>query len=154
RLESPRVVLVTDLGVVPEAELLARIARAAALPAASRARLAVQVRDVELPGRARLALARRLREATRAIGAALLVNDRLALPLAVGADGVHLRASSVSVRDARALVGDAFVTRACHGLDDVLAAAADGADGALLSPIFASPGKGAPIGLAALGVAR
>jgi thiamine-phosphate pyrophosphorylase len=88
------------------------------------------------------------------LGAQLLVNDRLDLAAQLGADGVHLGRRSISVGDARRLVGTAFVTRACHDLDDVLAAANEGADGALYSPIFASPGKGAPLGLTALAGAR
>ncbi len=153
-LEAPRVVLVTDLGVVPEDVLVARIRDAGALAPELRARLAVQLREPDLEGRAKAELGARLREATATIGAKLVVNDRLDLAVALGANGVHLGRRSVSVGDARRLVGSRFVTRACHDLDDVLKAAGDGADGGLLSPIFSSPGKGAPLGLEALAGAR
>jgi thiamine-phosphate pyrophosphorylase len=39
---------------------------------------------------------------------------------------------------------------ACHAVSEVARAAAEGADAAVLSPIFPSPGKGPPLGLEAL----
>jgi len=154
-MRSPRVVLVTAASVIPERVLFARLRAAAALPAAARAALAVQLRDPELPGRALCALGEALRRETRALGASLVINDRLDLALALEADGVHLGRRSVRVADARALVGErAWVSVACHAVDEVLAAADAGASAAVLSPIFASPGKGAPLGLEALAQAR
>jgi len=151
----PRVLQITASAVVPEPLLLARIAALAALPADARARFAVQLRDPELPPRALLALGARLREATRAVGAALIVNDRVDLALALGADGVHLGRRSMAIADARALLpAGAWVSVACHAVEEVARAAAEGADAALLSPVFDSPGKGPPLGLDALRAAR
>lgn len=154
-MRAPLFTLITATSAVPEPDLLARLAGLAALPPEVRARVAVQLRDPELPPRALLALGRRLREATAAMGAALLVNDRLDLALLLGADGVHLGRRSVALADARALLGDAvFVSVACHDLADVDRAAAAGADAVVLSPIFASPAKGPPLGPGALRAAR
>lgn len=154
-MEPPRVILISATEVVPAPALLARVRAAAALPLPARRRLAVMLRDPALSGRALAALGAALREATAAIGAALLVNDRLDLALALGADGAHLGRLSVSLGDARALLGPAaFLSRACHAVDEVVEAAAEGADAAVLSPIFASPGKGPPLGLGALEAAR
>jgi thiamine-phosphate pyrophosphorylase len=151
----PRVLQITDCAVLAEAALFARIDALAALPATVRARFAVQLRDPQLSGRALLDLGARLRSATRALGAALVVNDRLDLALALGADGVHLGRRSVAVADARQLLGNgAWISVACHGIGDVVQAALDGADAAVLSPIFPSPGKGAPLGPDALTSAR
>jgi thiamine-phosphate pyrophosphorylase len=150
----PRVVQITAASVLPEPALFARLDRVAALPEAARRALAVQLRDPEMDGHARLQLGRALRDRTRAIGAALVVNDRLDLALALGADGVHLGGRSVSVADARSLLPAAWISVACHSIAEVVRAAGEGADAALLSPIFASPGKGAPIGVAALATAR
>ncbi len=150
----PRVLQITAADVLPEAELWARLAALARLPAPARSGLAVQLRDPQLPTRELLALGTRLREVTRALGASLVVNDRLDLALALGADGVHLGRRSVSVQDARALLPHAWIAVACHAVADVVAAAAGGADAAVLSPIFASPGKGTPLGPAALSAAR
>jgi thiamine-phosphate pyrophosphorylase len=154
-MRAPLVTLITAAEVMPEADLFARLAALAALPPALRGRFAVQLRDPQLPASALHALGRRLREATAALGAPLFVNDRLDLAVLLGAEGVHLGGRSVSIEDARAFLGpDAFVSVACHSPGDVARAAAAGADAALLSPIFATPGKGRPIGLTALREAR
>jgi thiamine-phosphate pyrophosphorylase len=151
----PRVVQITEASVLPEPVLFARLSALAALPEAARRRYAVQLRDPGLPARELLALGLRLREATRAAGAALIVNDRLDLAIALGAEGVHLGRRSVTVADARALLPEGtWVSVACHAPAEVARAADEGADAALLSPIFASPGKGPPIGVEALREAR
>lgn len=152
---SPRVVQITDSSALPEAELFARLRAVAPLPPAARARFAVQLRDPGLSSRALADLGLRLCAAIRPLGTALIVNDRLDLALALGADGVHLGRRSVTIADARALLGPAaWISVACHDVDDVIRAATEGADAATLSPIFASPGKGTPLGLGALQAAR
>jgi thiamine-phosphate pyrophosphorylase len=111
---------------------------------------AVQLREKDLPDGACLALGRMLRAAVRP-PAALWVNGRVDVALACGADGVHLPSDGVPVRavrerwPSRLLVG-----RAAHDLAEVAAAAADGADYVTFGPVFASPGKGSGVGLAAL----
>ena len=154
-MESPRVVQITESSALPGAELFARIAAVGALAPAQRGRFAVQLRDPGLSSRALASLGARLRAATRPHGIALVINDRLDLALALGADGVHLGRRSVTVAEARALLGpDAWISVACHDVDDVIRAATEGASAATLSPIFASPGKGTPLGTAALRAAR
>jgi len=129
--------------VLDDVELLARIAR-------SGSAFAVVLRDPGLSTSAQFARGVRFRNATRAVGAGLLVADRLDLALLLDADGVHLGRASVSVADARTVLGQRWVTRSAHDVDEAACAAADGADAVVLSPIFASPGKGAPLGLGAL----
>jgi thiamine-phosphate pyrophosphorylase len=154
-MDAPRVIMISATCVVSEAALLARVGAVAGLPARAGSRLAVMLRDPGLTGRALLRLGGALRAATRAVGASLLVNDRLDLALALAADGVHLGRRSLAVCDARALLGPAaFISRACHSVDDVVRAADEGAAAAVLSPIFASPGKGPPLGVSALAAAR
>lgn len=151
----PRVVQITAASVLPERALFTRIEAIASLPEAARRAYAVQLRDPELPPRALADLGARLREATRALGASLVVNDRVDLAIAIGADGVHLGRRSLRVADARALLGaSAWISVSTHDGDDVVRAADEGADAALLSPIFASPGKGAPLGVEAIAAAR
>lgn len=65
----------------------------------------VQVREKETSTRRRLEIALALRALTRDRDALLLVNDRLDLALAVGADGVHLGQDDLPVGTARALLG-------------------------------------------------
>ncbi len=154
-MEPPRVVQITEASALPEPLLLARLASVATLPPEQRARFAVQLRDPGLSSHALADLGVRLRAATRSLGASLIVNDRLDLALALGADGVHLGRRSVSIADARAVLGpSAWISVACHDVDDVIRAATEGADAITLSPIFASPGKGTPLGPAALQIAR
>jgi thiamine-phosphate pyrophosphorylase len=151
----PRVLQITAASILPEEILLARITAAGALPAEARRRFAVQLRDPEIDTRSLLRLGRILRDATAAIGASLVVNDRLDLARALRADGVHLGHRSVDVADARDfLPGATWIAVACHSIEEVRRAAGAGADAAVLSPIFATPGKGPPIGLDAIREAR
>ncbi|MBX3027307.1 thiamine phosphate synthase [bacterium] len=119
---------------------------------------AVQVRERDLATRPLLALATALRGATRAAGAALLINDRVDVALACDADGVHLPGHSFAVAEARALLGPRrLIGVSTHHPDEIAAAAAAGADFAVFGPIFATPSKaafGPPLGLAALAAAR
>jgi thiamine-phosphate pyrophosphorylase len=154
-VDSPRVVQITDAAALPEAALFARLASVSRLAPERRRRFAVQLRDPDLASRALADLGARLRAATRACGVALIINDRLDLAVALAADGVHLGRRSVRVADARALLGPgAWISVACHSVDDVVHAATEGADAVTLSPIFATPGKGTPLGVSALAAAR
>lgn len=144
---APRVLLIVDVDAVTSR----RAAIAAALAAGVDA---IQLRDKRVGGGALLAAARALRAITRAHGARLLVNDRLDVALAAGADGVHLPEASFPIVAARRLLGpDAWIGRSTHGADAARRAAAAGADYVVVGPIFATPSKaafGAPLGLAAL----
>jgi len=118
----------------------------------------VQLRERDLPTRELLALAQHLRVLTQRHGAALLINDRIDVVLAAEADGVHLPGESWSVADARALLGpQRLIGVSAHAPREVAAAAAAGADFAVLGPIFETPSKrayGAPLGTAALAAAH
>ncbi len=105
-------------------------------------RLAVQLRDKELPADERLALARRLRPLTREHGALLIVGGGdVELARRVEADGVHLPASVPPERHEGLLVGCS-----CHDEAELRRAAAAGVDFATLSPVLRSPGKGRALG--------
>ncbi len=100
------------------------------------------------------ALALELREVTRRAGVRFVVNRRLALARAVGADGVHV--SSNDVADVRAAWPTALVSAPCHDARELEQALEGGAGVVLVSPIFATPGEGKapPRGVAALADAR
>ncbi len=122
----------------------------AALDALPPGAAAVQVRERELSARALATLVRELLPICAARGARLLVNDRADVALATRADGVHLPAQGLAASDARALLGQAALLGAsCHTLDELRLAEASGADFAVFGPLFATPGKGPPLGLAA-----
>jgi thiamine-phosphate pyrophosphorylase len=118
---------------------------------------AVQLREKDLTTRELVELGGRLREVTARQEAALLINDRVDVVLACGADGVHLPASSFDVCDARTLVGaERLVGLSTHAPEQVVAAERAGADFVVFGPVFDTPSKrpyGPPLGLAALALA-
>jgi thiamine-phosphate pyrophosphorylase len=146
----PVVHLITDRRLRGDLAAHARAALAGLLPG----RAAIQLREKDLGGRDLLALARALLPVCRAAGQLLLVNDRVDVALAAGADGVHLPAAGVPAADARRLLGPgALVGVSCHSAADVLRAREAGADYATVSPVYDTPSKrayGPPVGLGAL----
>jgi thiamine-phosphate pyrophosphorylase len=147
---APRVHLITDREICPDP---VAVARAALRGLPSRA-VAVHLRDKALGGGALLALARALASTVHEAGQLLLVNDRLDVALAAGADGVHLPSAGVPPADARRLVGSGrLLGVSCHRAEDVRSALEGGADYATFGPVFDTPSKrryGAPVGLDAL----
>jgi thiamine-phosphate pyrophosphorylase len=92
-----------------------------------------------------LAASRRAREITRRQGAMLIVNDRVDLALAAGADGVHLGQDDLPLAAARALVPRGFVIGiSTHDLAQVRAAVDGGADYLGYGPVFATTTKENP----------
>ena len=75
-----------------------------------------------------------------------VVNERVDLALAAGADGVHLGPGDLPVRVARRLLGDgALVGVSVGSADEALAAEAEGASYVSFGPVFATASKrGAP----------
>jgi thiamine-phosphate pyrophosphorylase len=146
----PVVHLITDRRLAPE--LAVRLDRA--LAGAPPSRVAVHLREKDLAGRDLLALARSLGAVCRARGQRLLVNDRVDVALAAGADGVHLPAAGIPPAEARRLLGpSALVGVSCHSAADVLRARDGGATYATFGPVHDTPSKrafGAPVGVAAL----
>jgi hypothetical protein len=118
----PRLYIVTDRGATGGRPLAAVVG--AALAGAVRGGLAghavaVQLREKDLDGRALRQLAADMRALTRAFGAALYVNDRIDVALAVGADGVHLAGTSLSPVDARALAPQLRIAASAHAATDL-----------------------------------
>ncbi|MCC6328327.1 MAG: thiamine phosphate synthase [Acidobacteria bacterium] len=112
-----------------------------------------QVREKKLSAANLFDLAVHAVAAARAGGVKLLINGRVDIALAAGADGVHLPADGLPVAETRRVVPDGFLIGAStHTLDDAAAARSSGADLAVFGPVFASPGKGEGVGLSALGV--
>jgi thiamine-phosphate pyrophosphorylase len=139
-MQTPRVLLITDAAYPDETVLRVIEAAGRALPTGS---FAVQLRDKARAGRADWA--RRVREATRAIGVAMVVNGDVKLARDVAADGVHFAGDAV-VEAADGL----WRSVAAHRDEDVVKARAQGVDAVLVSPIFTTPGKAAARGVAAL----
>lgn len=129
----------------PAAEIERSVARLLAIDGA--ARIGVLLRAKHLSPADRLALGRALRALTSERGAALLVSGELALTKQLAADGVQLPERGPSVAEARAALGTtAWIGASRHDARGLAMAAAHGASFATLSPVYASPDKGEPLG--------
>ncbi len=132
----------------------------------------IQLREKDLSARELLRLAQEARNAVaEGVSSALatrnsqlttrlLINSRLDVALASGADGVHLRSDDISAADARAVwakaagerrsaTRDFLIGVSCHTAEEVRRAASDGADLAVFAPVFEKGGKQG-IGITAL----
>jgi thiamine-phosphate pyrophosphorylase len=104
------------------------------------ASIALHVRGPGTPGRRVFDLARHLVPRARRVGAWLIVNDRVDVALATGADGVHLGRRPLPVAAARDLLPTgARVGVSVHGADEAERAGAEGADYAFVGTIFPTP---------------
>jgi len=132
-LPVPCLALVTDRTLCTDVPLLEKVAQAVA----GGANL-VQLREKDLPAGDLLPLAQCLRQIT-AGRALLLVNDRLDVALAAGADGVHLPERGLPVAEVRRLVGrDLIIGRSVHSLGEARRAQEEGADYVQVGTIYPS----------------
>ena len=103
---------------------------------------AVQLREKECSTREFVELARRLKAFLTPAGIPLVINDRVDVALAAGAEGVHLGQSDMDYRDARALLGpDAIVGLSVETTAQAEEAESLDADYLGVSPIFPTPTK-------------
>jgi thiamine-phosphate pyrophosphorylase len=111
----------------------------------------VQLREKDCPTREFMAEARLLKAILRPAGIPLIINDRLDVALAVGADGIHLGQQDMDITDARCLAGpELIIGISAESLEDALQAEAQGADYIGISPVFATATKSdaaMPLGL-------
>ena len=114
----------------------------------------VQLREKNCGTREFMEEARAVRAATRALGVPLIVNDRVDVALAVGADGVHLGQQDMAIADARRLGPPGWIIGvSAETVADAVRAEKEGADYIGVSPVFATPTKtdaAPPLGLSGL----
>ncbi len=114
----------------------------------------VQLREKHCGTREFLEEARALRVVSRALGIPLIVNDRVDVALAVGADGVHLGQQDMPLADARRLGPPGWIIGvSAESPADAIRAEQEGADYVGVSPVFATPTKAdaaPPLGLEGL----
>ena len=111
---------------------------------------AVQIREKDLEDGPLYGLAQHARSslptATR-----VLVNGRLDIALAAGADGAHLPADGLPAAPLRARFGSGFLLgRSTHSTAEVERARDEGVDYVVFGPVYPTPGKGGLAGIAAL----
>ena len=106
--------------------------------------IAVQLREKDLEARELYELAIALRSICTRFGAPLIVNDRLDVAIAAGADGAHLASTSFDIADARMLLGPSrLIGISTHRPQEVTVAAENGADFAVFGPVYDPLSKGA-----------
>ena len=121
----------------------------------------IQLREKDLPARALGILVqqavRTVREAAAQSPHAirLLINSRVDVAIAAGADGVHLRSGDITASEARVIFSKAGITAttiavSCHSPWEVRLAEAHGADYAVFGPVFAKSGVGNADGISSL----
>jgi hypothetical protein len=83
----------------------------------------VQLRDKRSDTRAVIETARAIKAALAPSGVPFVVNDRVDVALAAGADGVHLGQNDLSIHDARKICGrDLLIGASTHDLEEAEAA--------------------------------
>jgi thiamine-phosphate pyrophosphorylase len=110
----------------------------------------IQLRDKTCGARELLRIGTVIREITGKTGTLFIVNDRLDVALACGADGVHLGQGDLVAAIARQLAPSGFIIGvSVRTLVEALQAEKEGADYLALSPVFhtaskydAGPGRG------------
>lgn len=134
----------------------------------------IQLREKDLSARELLELAKEAAAAIRSaapkqpktgiqrLETLLLINSRVDIALACGADGVHLRSDDISAADARAAwmkaaaardsglgTRDCLIACSCHTAEEVRRAESEGADFVVFAPVFEKDGERG-VGLEAL----
>ena len=104
------------------------------------ASVALHIRGARTTGRRLTRLARILCERAASSGVLLLVNDRVDVALAVGAEGVHLGSRSLPPVEARRLLGvSRLLGLSVHSVSEAAEAADSGVDYLFVGPIFETP---------------
>jgi thiamine-phosphate pyrophosphorylase len=101
----------------------------------------IQIREKDLEARTLLTLVSKILEMTEDTPTRVLVNDRLDVALASGADGLHLPSDGLPLAVVRGLIG--LVGVSTHTLEEVRSADSGGADFIVFGPVFDTPGKAA-----------
>ncbi len=111
---------------------------------------AIQLRDKKIAPAELVPFGKFLRAITAEYGALFIVNDDPMLAALLDADGCHLGQEDMKIDEARRLLGsEKIIGLSTHDREQVLAAAAMGADYIGVGPIFASSTK--DVGRALLG---
>lgn len=101
----------------------------------------VQLREKHCSTREFIEEARALHLLLRQLAIPLIINDRLDVALAIGAEGLHLGQTDMRIADARRLAPSLIIGVSAESFDDALQAERDGADYIGISPVFATPTK-------------
>ncbi|MCH8191365.1 MAG: thiamine phosphate synthase, partial [Chloroflexi bacterium] len=102
----------------------------------------VQLRDKTLEARELCEVAQEIQSIATRARALLIINDRVDVALAVGADGVHLGQDDLSIAAARRVLSAAqIIGVSTHSLEQVESASTAAPDYIAVGPMFATPTK-------------
>lgn len=102
----------------------------------------IQLRDKDTSVSEILKVGRVIRDLTHKKKIPLIINDRVDIAVAVGADGVHLGQGDLPIEAARSMMGsEKLIGLSTHSLPEALAAEKKGADYIGVGPIFLTPTK-------------
>jgi thiamine-phosphate pyrophosphorylase len=105
----------------------------------------VQLREKALPPREFYAEVSEALKVARSFGAKLIINDRVDVALATGADGVHVGQDDMPPQTARVVVGRSRVVGcSTHGVEQASAAARLPVDYIAIGPVFSTKSKENP----------
>jgi len=110
----------------------------------------IQLRERDLSARDLLLLANAAVARCRGSKTRLLVNDRLDIALAAGADGLHLPSHGLPVAEVRRRFPEMLVGASCHTVEEIRRAEEGGADLVVFGPVFETASKrdyGPPVGV-------
>ncbi|HEV7843612.1 MAG TPA: thiamine phosphate synthase, partial [Pyrinomonadaceae bacterium] len=135
----PRLYPITDarLSGLSHAEQVLRLSRGGAQ--------VVQLREKHLDARAFFREAGAALSLARELGVRLIINDRVDIALALGADGVHLGQDDLPPEAARRILGErAVIGFSTHNVEQAIAAARLPVDYLAIGPIFPTSSKENP----------
>lgn len=138
-LDIPKVYPITDRRIsgLSHAEQVRRLAKGGAS--------FVQLREKHAPSGEFYRSAVKAVEVAHSMGVRLIINDRVDIAMAVGADGVHLGQNDLPPTEARKLLGpNAIIGYSTHTPQQVLAALELPVDYIALGPIFPTASKEDP----------
>ncbi len=102
----------------------------------------IQLRDKEAPTRLFIEEATRVLAITTAAHIPLIINDRMDVAVAVGANGGHVGQEDLPLPIARQILGPGrIIGKSTHRLDQAIIGVQEGADYIALGPIYPTPTK-------------
>lgn len=112
----------------------------------------VQIREKNISDLAMFELVKRCKEITDRYGMLLIVDDRLDIAMAAGADGVHLGQEDFPLAEARLLAPEMLLGASTHNVEEIRKALAEGCSYLNMGPMF--PTKTKSVACGALGLDR
>lgn len=102
----------------------------------------VQLREKTASAKDFIAVGRKVRELCALYEAVFIVNDRVDIAIALGADGVHLGQDDIDIATAREILGsEAIIGLSTHCPEHAIKAIESGADYIGVGPVYTTPTK-------------